>query len=282
MATSSLDMAAYAATRFPATYAAITAALRAVAEQRPGWEPRSLLDLGAGMGAGLWAAARVWPSLERFSALDAEPRMIETGRDLCRESRNVALRSTRWTRTDVAHVERFEPHDVVLISYVLGELNSEEIHSLLERAWNAAQVLVIVEPGTKAGYRRVRDAGETLRALGGHAIAPCPHEPPCQVSEDDWMHFSVRLPRNRIHRMAKGAELNYEDEKFSYVALTREAVNTGYSRILRHPQIRKGHIYLQLCTPDGIKTVVVSKRERERFNRARKAEWGDVFDVPED
>ncbi len=281
VATTRADIAAYAATRFPATYAAIAAALRAVAEQRPGWSAQSVLDLGAGMGAGLWAATRVWPGLERLNAVDSESRMIEAGREICRTSRNGAVRSAHWTRADLSRTERLEPHDLVLIGYVLGELDSDATASLLERAWKAAEVLVIVEPGTPAGFRRVHAAGETLRGLGAHAIAPCPHEPPCEIAPDDWMHFSVRLPRNRIHRLAKGAELNYEDEKFSYLAVSREPVAQPYSRILRHPQIRKGHIYLQLCTPDGVKTIVVSKRERERFNRARKAEWGDVFDVPE-
>ncbi|MGA7670246.1 MAG: small ribosomal subunit Rsm22 family protein [Nitrolancea sp.] len=281
MVTSAMDVAAYAATRFPATYAAIAAALHAVAEQRPDWKPQSLLDLGAGMGAGLWAATRVWPTLEQFTAIDAEPRMIEAGRDLCRTARITSLRSARWTQADLSRIEQFEPHDLVLISYVLGELDPEDIAPLLERAWRAATVLVIVEPGTPIGYNHVREAGETLRALGGHSIAPCPHEPPCEGPEGDWIHFSVRLPRNRVHRIAKGAELNYEDEKFSYLAMAREPVTDTYARIMRHPQIRKGHIYLQLCTPDGVKTVVVSKRERERFNRARKAEWGDVFDLPQ-
>ncbi len=280
IATSAADVAAYAATRFPATYAAIAAAFRAVAEQRSDWKPRSVLDLGAGMGAGLWAASRIWPNMEQFTALDVEQRMIDAGREICRSARHAGLRSTRWIRSDLSSVQEFEPHDLVLISYVLGEVDAEIPPRLLERAWKAAGILVIVEPGTPVGYRRVRAAEETLRTFGGHAIAPCPHEPPCQISDDDWMHFSVRLPRNRVHRLAKGAELNYEDEKFTYLAEAREPVAKTYARILRHPQIRKGHIYLQLCTPDGVKTVVVSKREGERFNRARKAEWGDVFDLP--
>ena len=37
----------------------------------------------------------------------------------------------------------------------------------------------------------------------------------------DWCHFTQRLPRSRAHKQIKGAELPFEDEKFSYVALTR-------------------------------------------------------------
>src|SRR5688500_11395154 len=72
VARSQSEILAYAASRLPATYAAITAVLGAVRELRPDWQPRTLLDLGAGPGTGLWSAAATWPSLERAVAVDAE------------------------------------------------------------------------------------------------------------------------------------------------------------------------------------------------------------------
>ncbi len=277
------DVAAYGVYRFPATYAAIVAVLRALREQRQDWHPTTLLDLGAGLGAGLWAATEVWPDIEQLTAIDAQPAMISMGRDMCRTGTHGALRSARWFQMDLNDAKLPGQHDVVLIGYVLAELAETNVKLILERAWQAAgQALVIVEPGTPAGYRRIQRAGDHLRSLGAFSLAPCPHDPPCQVTDDDWIHFSVRLPRSRIHRSAKGAELGYEDEKYAYVVMAREPVAHSYSRILRHPQIRKGHIYLELCTSEGVKTIVVSKRDRERFNRARKAAWGDIFELPTD
>ena len=49
---------AYAAVRMPATFAAAARAIAAGAERLPGFEPASLLDLGAGPGATSWAATR--------------------------------------------------------------------------------------------------------------------------------------------------------------------------------------------------------------------------------
>lgn len=94
------------------------------------------------------------------------------------------------------------------------------------------------------------------------------------------MHFAVRLPRTRLHRAAKASDLAYEDEKFSYVVLSRTPGARQYSRIIRHPQVRKGHVSLELCTADGVKTVVISRRDGDLYSRARKASWGDVFDLP--
>ena len=70
------DVLAYAATRLPATFAAVSAALEAVRDQRPGWEPRSMLDVGAGPGTGLWAAAATWPSLTTATAKTLQWRFV--------------------------------------------------------------------------------------------------------------------------------------------------------------------------------------------------------------
>src|SRR5262245_43724225 len=84
VARSPAEIEAYAATRLPATYAAITTVLGAVRELRPDWRPGTLLDLGAGPGSGLWAAAATWPALERATAVDAEAPMIALGQELAR------------------------------------------------------------------------------------------------------------------------------------------------------------------------------------------------------
>src|SRR5690348_4611718 len=55
------DALAYCATRLPATYAAVHASLDAVAQARPDFAPRALLDVGAGPGTALWAASAVFP-----------------------------------------------------------------------------------------------------------------------------------------------------------------------------------------------------------------------------
>ena len=62
----------------------------------------------------------------------------------------------------------------------------------------------------------------------------------------------VRLPRSKLHRRAKGVELGYEDEKFSYAVLSREPVAKAAARIIRQPQVRSGHVNLVTSEPDGI------------------------------
>ncbi|MDP8911765.1 MAG: small ribosomal subunit Rsm22 family protein [Actinomycetota bacterium] len=273
------DVLAYAAYRMPATFAAISAALGAVRELRADWEPQTVLDVGSGLGAGLWAAAEVWPSLREATAVDAEREMIALGSELAAAAPSAAVRSSTWARADITASPLPVSTDLVLVSYVLGELDPSALDGVLEKAFAATEgTVVVVEPGTPRGYANVIEARKTLLALGGTTTAPCPHDAPCPMSGGDWCHFAARLPRSGMHRAAKGVTLGYEDEKFSYAAVSREPTDRVAARILRHPQVRGGHVYLELCTRDGLRTALVTKRDKESFRRARKARWGEAFD----
>ncbi|MFN8632638.1 MAG: small ribosomal subunit Rsm22 family protein [Chloroflexota bacterium] len=276
------DIVAYLAARMPATYAAVSAALEAVRELRPDWSPRTLLDLGAGPGTATWSAASVWPSLTKATAVEAEGRMIETGQELARSAGWAVVREASWTRGSVTEPAPGGPYDLVVMAYVLGELDGASRDRAVERAWEATAapdgLTLIVEPGTPEGYARVMRARELLIASGGFVTAPCPHDEPCPLGGQDWCHMAVRLARTATHRAAKGGALGHEDEKFSYVAISRGVTARAGSRVLRHPQVRPRLIHLELCMPDGVRSVAVTKSDAAAFRQARKVRWGESFD----
>lgn len=261
-------VAAYLAYRAPATYAAAAAVFRQVRERRPDWAPRTLLDLGAGPGVASWAALEAWPSLKRVVCVEAEPAMAAAGREL--------LPQAEWIEGDLSAA--LGPADLVLCSYVLGELAAPP----LEHLWaQAADTVVFVEPGTPDGYRRVLVARAAVIAAGGHTVAPCPHDLPCPLPDDDWCHFAARLPRSRLHRQAKGAELGWEDEKFSYVALSRERVTPAAARIIRRPLPRSGYVELVTSEADGrVHERRIARSAGPAYKQARKADWGDAIEPP--
>jgi ribosomal protein RSM22 (predicted rRNA methylase) len=76
----------------------------------------------------------------------------------------------------------------------------------------------------------------------------------------------------------KAVSRGFEDEKLSYAVLTRTPAAAAAARIIRQPQIRSGHVRLELSARDGIRGAVVSKRDREAYRRARKARWGDAWE----
>jgi ribosomal protein RSM22 (predicted rRNA methylase) len=138
--------------------------------------------------------------------------------------------------------------------------------------------LLVVEPGTPAGYARILALRAQLTEAGAHVLAPCPHERPCPLIPPDWCHFSQRLARSRAHKHIKGAELPFEDERFSYVVLTREPVAKRASRVLAQPTIGKADITAKLCTSNGVALAKIPRRDKPAYAAARHWRWGDALE----
>lgn len=273
------DVLAYAAYRMPATYAVVRAALQQLQLGMPDFQPRTLVDFGAGTGAVAWAASDVWPTFSGVTLLEQSAAAIELGSRLMRGSSSVVLQGAAWrqwrlsTNVDAGHA------DVATAAYVLGELTEEEQAVLISLLVKAASTVVVIEPGTPAGFARIIRARTALIDDGFTIAAPCPHELTCPMLErSDWCHFAERLDRSRLHRSVKAGELSYEDEKFSYVAATREPTHRADARILRHPQLRKGLVSLELCTASGTVTEErIGKSKGLVYKASRNARWGETW-----
>ena len=167
--------------------------------------------------------------------------------------------------------------DLVVTSYVAAELDETERAALAGLMWQRTRdVLLIVEPGTPDGYRRIIALRSQLIAEGAHVVAPCPHDEPCPLTPPDWCHFAQRLPRSRAHKQLKGADVPFEDEKFSYVVLSRSVPEKRSARVLAEPVQNKAAITAKLCTASGVANTTVQRRDKEAFARARRWRWGDA------
>jgi ribosomal protein RSM22 (predicted rRNA methylase) len=277
---SEADALAYALARMPATYAAVTASLNALREITPHFAPKSLLDVGAGPGTATWAAIEAFSSLKTLTLLDANTALRALALNL---GGNMRLSGMNYQRGEArAALADAEAADLVVASYMIGELGDAERSALTELMWaKTRDTLLIVEPGTPAGYGRTLAARAQLIASGAHVAAPCPHDGKCPLTAPDWCHFAQRLPRSRAHRQIKGAELPFEDEKFSYVALTRAPVAQHSARALAQPVVTKVEVTAKLCTPDGLAIAKVPRRAKADYARARRWRWGDaVMEFP--
>ena len=260
---------AYLATRMPATYAAAHAALGELRKRLGSTPVASVLDAGAGTGAASLAALD-WFGPFQITLVEREPAMAEVARQVLPEA--------EIRQEDFIRIREFPPHDLVIASYALGETPRPEVVS---RLWQAARIaLVVIEPGTPRGFSLISNIRSTLLSAGAHMIAPCPGEGPCPLAVPDWCHFGARVERTSLHRRLKQAERNYEDEKFSYIALGREAVVTADSRIICRPTQQPGLVILETCTPGGVATVRATKRNAAAFRAARRAAWGSEWKQP--
>ena len=272
------DVRSYLAARLPATYAACAHVLADMAALLPQFKPVSLLDLGAGPGTASWAAAEAWPAIKRITLLDCHPGLAAVARELCQSSAALALQSADQVHADFATDSLPGTAELVIAAYAMAELPLAGLEAVIRKAWAAAdQALVIVEPGTPAGFARVRLARQCLAALGATILAPCPHQQPCPLREPDWCHFAVRLPRSRLHMQAKQATVPFEDEKFSYVVALKQPASPAAARVLVPPQIGKAHVSLNLCEPHGLAKRQVARRSAAAYKLAKKLAWGDAL-----
>lgn len=272
------DALAYALARLPATYAADAQVFGEARARAPDFAPVTLLDAGCGPGGGSWAAAEAWTSLERITWFDASAPFLDMASRLGGDGPE-PVRRAQLQRGDLT-VGSFPQADLVLASYALAEVAPAAQSEVVSRLWAACDgLLALVEPGTPAGYGRILQARGVLIGAGARILAPCPHQAACPLVPPDWCHFSVRLPRSRDHRLAKGAEVPFEDEKFAYLLAARPTVaaSPAAGRILARPKAGKPGIEFKVCGAETLERRFVARRDKAAHAQARRLDWGEAW-----
>lgn len=256
---------AYAVCRMPATYAAARFVFSDLMRVCSGQKIGSFLDIGAGTGAGLWAAITVFGDLNWLSVYEPQREMQKLGEKL---STFLPVK-VNWLQKP-----NFPNADVVFAGYVLNEVQNQD--TFVQSLWNATkQFLILVEAGTPTGFSYLLKAKQLLTGQGGFVVAPCSGNFACPCA--DWCHFAVRVNRSKMHKFLKGGTAPYEDEKFSYLIVAKEEIKLDYHRIIRHPQISAGKITLKLCGKEGISKRTITKKDKSDFKTARKSNTGDIW-----
>ena len=277
-ASTPLGALAYAVTRMPATLAAARTVLRELRARTGDIPVTTLLDLGAGPATTLWAAACELPALTRATLVEPNRVMATLARQLLVGTSVLDRVETTWQFESPQVSPTDRSHDLVISGYVLTELDISERAAVVAHAWQACRhAVVIILPGSVAGFRALLDARRQLLDLGATVIAPCPHADDCPLPNDDWCHFGARLSRSSLHRRLKGGALPYEDEKFSYLVATRDVGAPAQARILRRPVMANRRVALKLCRVDGLRDETVTRSHREAYRAARKVDWGGVW-----
>ena len=250
------EVLSYALTRMPATFEVIST----VFKQIPNIKCQTLIDVGAGTGTGAYSALS-GGYVNKVICLERENEMRRFGENLTKD----IYPNIDWLAFDLAVQDINQKADIVLASYVLNELAPSKRISAIEKMWNATQkFLILIDNGTPSAFEMMKKIRTYLIKKGAFMLAPCTHASDCM---NKWCHFSIRVQRTKIHRILKGGEAPFEDEKFCYLIFSKVAVENPQERILRHPQIEKGKITLQVCSPEGIKEKIITKKESNLFKK---------------
>jgi len=117
--------------RMPATYGAVHAVFSELKLREPNVRISTLLDLGAGPGTATWAASPLFPDIKRATLIERESSLIELGRKLAMNA-GLSL-NLQWVEQNVLQPDAAR-HDLVIMSYVIGELAPRDLPKLIERA----------------------------------------------------------------------------------------------------------------------------------------------------
>lgn len=275
---SAVDLAAYLAARLPATFAVNARVMAEVALALPLLAPGSFIDVGAGPGTAGWAALAQWPTLLALEQVEASEKFAAVLLELNASSGIPALAAARVHTQALSQWQVTAPTDLVVASYMLAELHADHLTVSLRKLWAAAgQVLVLIEPGTPDGFKRLLAARKNLLGQGAHVAGPCTHEKDCPMTGGDWCHFKQRVQRSRAHMHAKGATVPYEDEPFAWLALSRTPVDLAGGRVVMPAKSSKAGLDFTVCADGALKDVHVATRDKATYKRYRKADWGDVI-----
>lgn len=266
---------AYLCMRFPATYAANNHVFSRINELSLPFSYSSFLDVGSGSGSSFFSAQSHFGAFSKVCFIEKDLNLIEIGKTLIKESKMST--TTSWVCGDFVTKEFPNNFDVVSFSYSLGEVkNYKDVLSKAIVSFN--DLLVIIEPGTPAGFERILKYREFLLSKGLFLLAPCPGSFSCPMQNGKWCHFSERLSRSSLHRFLKGGTLGFEDEKLSYLVFSKKQFKEHLPRLISFPSKKTGFIEAEFCMPDGtLLHKKFLKREEDEYKKIKKAKWGDSF-----
>lgn len=273
LANKEVDILAYAVMRMPATFAAVSAVLEEVFK-RTDEKIETVLDAGAGMGTATFASFFSGLRDASYTCVEKEKAMVDFGKKLFFYFPEIKV---NYLEADYRKELPSGKFDLVIASYTLNELTDEDRKKVVDSLWEKTnKILIIVEPGTPVASMEVRTIRNHLIKYAC-IIGPCAHTNECPMSADDWCHFVTRTERSKLHKYLKGGDAPYEDEKYSYIALSKvEPINKIDYRVLRHPVIGKGNINLTVCSNNGIEEKRYFK-SYDKFKELKKIKAGEGY-----
>lgn len=299
-----VEALSYLASRVPATYAANARVMAEIRKHCSDFSPKSILDIGAGPATASLAAGQYFETIETSRLIEPNVYLSKAGQEFFAPY----LQGAEWQTKNIESVSFDKSFDIVIASYVLNEVAKNKIHGLIEKCWDACSgMMVIIEPGTPQGASIIQQVREFAVNREINILAPCPHagECPLQFSYQQhphpnpppsrgrelkpsplagegldggrWCHFAVRTSRSKLHKTLKCGDAGFEDEKFSYIVLSRQPSTPPSYRLIGYPSGTKLR-ELQVCSPKGAETLQVSK-SHPLHKQSKKLEWGDGFDI---
>lgn len=154
----------YLQRKMPYSYSIFRRVLHEVKLRMPqDFKPEAVLDYGAGLGSGLWAAKHVFgEEVARIAAVEPNTSMRKLGKYITEELNEKSGNNILWvdSLSMIPGIGGAKgKFDIVLLGFVLQEVpTAKQREMLMEALWSRVKeggVLVLLEPGSPKGYRFV-------------------------------------------------------------------------------------------------------------------------------
>jgi hypothetical protein len=172
------------------------------------------------------------------------------------------------------------PVGTLVISHVVNELDEtggRALRQLIDRA----EAVLWVEPGTYSDSHSLIAIRESLRETF-KVIAPCTHQTGCglrtQENERHWCHHFAAPPAGIMAdsnwvRFAQRIGIDLRSLPYSFLVMERKGprdpipglLPDGWSRIIGEPRFYKGYAKIFSCQTDGVRDVMLQKRDAREF-----------------
>jgi ribosomal protein RSM22 (predicted rRNA methylase) len=249
-----------------------------------GWAPpgNTVFDWGCGTGVAGRRVLSAWPDqLDSLLVWDRSAKAIDFATRRARAS---------FPRVRVAAGRSDSSADLLLVSHVINELPPDALERLLKTALSCKAV-IWVEPGTAADSRALIAVRERL--LGEfNVVAPCTHALACPLLQSEhaahWCHHFARPPQEVFTdgdwaRFAKIMEIDLGTVPFSFLVLDRRPVAAGTaSRVIGVPRHYKGFDKVLSCQAEGLKDLVLQKRDAPELHKEMKKNPGSLYEWERD
>lgn len=263
------DSAVYAISRMPATFAVLHTLLSDLIKQGKLEDVLSVIDIGSGTGAGFFACRDLF---------DAEISLFERDKNMIHVFEQFET-GVEVSRFDLIKDNIEKKAELVMSSYVFSELSEEGRMMGLKKMLDASnRYVLLVDTGTPRTYENFMKLKKFVAELGYFVSAPCMSQK-CGL-KNDYCQFYTRVDRSGLMKLAKNAELPYEDEKYFYLLIDKKAIDYQHKdeqRVIFRPKIAGNFVELKLCTESGVLTKNVTKKEKELFKKAKKIKINEIL-----
>ena len=264
------DSMVYAISRMPATFGVLYTLLSDLLKQNKLEKIESVIDIGAGTGAGFFACSEVLGDVD-ISLFERDKHMIDVF--------SMFETGVSVNKFDLMRDEISVKADLVMSSYVFSELSESGRVNALKKMLDASnRFVLVVDTGTPRTYENFMKLKKMVYDMGYVVSAPCMSQK-CGL-KNDYCQFYARVERSGLMKLAKSATLSYEDEKYFYLLIDKKFEKNNdceEGRVIYRPKLTTNFVELKLCSRNGVELKNITKKDKCLYKKARKININEII-----